>query len=272
VSGPKQDLLSDLLEPVSRAAVIGDVERTLGVRRAQAERIVAAFDTFVAQPLEKNLRKLRGRDLVKRNPMIYTVRGVSTVDDWVARVIEDRETSAVESHLGTFLEEVAIIVSGGIKPGSGVDLQVDDTDGVIRLYALQTSPNTKNAGSRKSDVDALKRSAKPLRAARRHVELNIAVLHGRAKTGAVRAEPDVIVLGSDDFWRRVSGTADFRARLLQVSVALAKLLQSRASDEVERIRSEAVELFAADSDGTIDLARLSTAGVFVSPTATALQE
>lgn len=263
MSGPQQDLVDDLLKPVSRASVLQEVERELDVRSVQAEEIVEAFDTFVAQPLERNLRKLRGKDLVKRNPMIYTVRGVSTVDDWVARMIEDRETSAVEGHLGTFLEEVARIVSGGIKPGNGVDLQVDDTDGVIRLYAIQTAPNTKNAGSRKADIEALKRAAKPLRAARRHVELNIAVLHGRAKTGGIRSEPDVAVLGSDEFWHRVSGVPDFRARLLRVSVVLAKLLHSRASDQVERIRQEAVGLFATDASGKIDLAAVADLGTVV---------
>src|SRR5205807_1909862 len=174
--------------------------------------------------------------LAKRNPMIYTVRGVNTIDGWVNHVIEDRETSAIEGHLGTFLEEVARIVSGGVKPGSGVDLQVDDQDGVVRLYAIQTASNTKNAGSRRSDIEALKRAAKPLRVAKRHVELHIAVLHGRPRTGGIRAEPDVTVLASDEFWERVSGIADFRARLLRTSMILASLVQSRASDEVTRLK------------------------------------
>jgi hypothetical protein len=87
--------------------------------------------------------------------MIYTARGTRTVEDWAERVLADKETSAIEAHLGTFLEEVARIVSGGIKPGSGVDLQLEDQEGVVHLYAIQVSSNTKNSGGRKADVEAL---------------------------------------------------------------------------------------------------------------------
>lgn len=72
-------------------------------------------------------------------------------------MLADKETSAVEAHIGTWLEEVARIVSGGIKPGSGVDLHVQGVDGVVQLYAIQSAPNTKNAGGRKSDIEALRR-------------------------------------------------------------------------------------------------------------------
>ena len=161
----------------------------------------------------------------------------------------------MEAHLGTFLEEVARIVSGGVKPGSGVDLQVE-REGVVELYAIQSSPNTKNAGGRQSDVEALKRAARPLRASKRSVEMKIAVLGGRAKTGALRAEPEIAVLGSDQFWERLTGINDFRARLLKVSVILSSLVRARAADEVARIRSEAVALYG-DSEGGLNLDALA---------------
>jgi hypothetical protein len=251
----RPDLVEDLLAPLPRAAMVSAVQAVLGVTHHQAEQIVTAFDEFVSAPLEANLKKLHGRDLAKRNPMTYTARGTTTVEEWVSRVLDDKETSAIEAHLGTYLEEVARIVSGGIKPASGVDLQVEQ-DGVVQLYAIQSSPNTKNAGGRQADVDALKRAARPLRASKRTVEMNIAVLGGRAKTGALRAEPDIAVLGSDDFWERLTGISDFRARLLKVSVILSSLVRARAADEVARIRGEALALYG-DSDGGLNLDALA---------------
>src|SRR5205823_2266881 len=146
---------------------------------------------------------------------------------------------AIEGDIGTWLEEVARIVSGGIKPGSGVDLQTTEADGVVQLYAIQSAPNTKNAGGRKSDVDALRRGARPLRGHRQRVELNIAVLSGRAKSGPLRTHSDVTVLSSDDFWVRISGIPDFRARLLRATTILAWLVKRRSEDEVARIKAEA---------------------------------
>jgi hypothetical protein len=219
---------------------------------------VHAFDDFVARPLAANLTKLRGRDLAKRNPMVYTVRGVETVEEWADQVLADKETSAIEAHIGTWLEEVARLVSGGIKPGSGVDLQIADTDGVVQLYAIQSAPNTKNAGGRKSDIEALRRGARVLRNQRQRVELNIAVLGGRAKTGVMRANPDITMLSSDDFWERVSGIPDFRSRLLRATTILAWLVKRRSEEEIERIKREAVALFG-DADGRLDLESLANA-------------
>lgn len=249
------DLVTDLLSPIPRAALIPPIQAVLGVTASQADAIVTAFDDFVAKPLEANLQKLTGRDLSKRNPMIYTLRGARTVDEWVERVLQDKETSAIEGQIGTFLEEVARIVSGGIKPGSGVDLQVE-RDGVVELYAIQTSSNTKNAGGRKADVEALKRAARSLRASRRVVELSIAVLAGRAKTSPMPSDPDVTLVASDEFWERVTGIADFRSRLLKASVILAPLVRRRASDEVARIRTEARRVFG-DEEGGLNLDALA---------------
>jgi Type II restriction endonuclease EcoO109I len=257
VSGPTDELSGVLSERASRTVIAVEVAQIIGVELPTARLVVDLFDRHVAQPLEANLRATRGSDLAKRNPMIYTTRGVADVDDWSARVLEDRETSAIEGHIGTFLEEVAIAVSGGVKPGGGVDLQIQDADGVVHLYALQTAGNTKNAGSRRSDVEALKAARRPLLASRRQVALHIAVLHGRKASGVVRAEPDIEVVGSDDFWSRVSGVADFRARLLKASIVLGRLIEAREGTEVDRIRREARFLYGTDT-GALDVEALAS--------------
>jgi Type II restriction endonuclease EcoO109I len=250
--------LHDLLAPIPRTAIVPAVRAALGLSERQTDRIVQAFDDFVARPLAANLTTLHGRELVKRNPMIYTVRGVETVEDWADQVLADKETSAIEAHIGTWLEEVARLVAGGVKPGSGVDLQTTDGDGVVQLYAIQSAPNTKNAGGRKSDIEALRKGARVLRNQRQRVELNIAVLGGRAKTEVMRSNSDITLLSSDDFWERVSGISDFRARLVRATTILAWLVKRRSKDEVERIKREAVELFG-DDEGKLDLEALANA-------------
>jgi hypothetical protein len=251
------DLLDDVIAPLPRVAVGPAVEEILGVSSQQAREIVEAFDLFVAQPLESNLKKLAGRDLAKRNPLVYTIRGTTSVDAWVAHVLADKETSALENYTGTFLEEVVRIVSGGVKPGSGVDLQVVRPDGVVDLYAIQTSPTTKNSGGRRTDIESLKRSAKPLRAARRHVDLYVGVLVGQRRTVTVRAEPGVTVLSSAAFWERMTAIPDFYARLLRASVELRSLVRKRSADEVARIASEARALYGL-RDGALNLNALAT--------------
>jgi hypothetical protein len=260
VQGQREsELLDDLLAPIPRTAIVPAVSAALGVPRRRAEAIVAAFDDYVARPLEANLKRLRGRDLARRNPFIYTVRGVETVDEWADQVLADKETSAIEGHIGTFLEEVARVVSDGIKPGNGVDLQLEDGEGVVHLFAIQAAPNTKNAGSRRSDIESLKRAARPLRAHKQRVSLNIAILSGQMKTRSLANDAAVTVLASDEFWLRVSGIPDFRTRLLRASTILAWLVKRRSADEVVRIKEEARLLFA-DGDGRLDLEALAVLG------------
>lgn len=259
VKETQNELLDDLLAPIPRKAVVPAFEAALGVSRKHADAIVQAFDDYVARPLEANLKKLRGRDLARRNPFIYTVRGIETVDEWSDRVLADKETSAIEGHIGTFLEQVARIVSGGIKPGNGVDLQLEDEHGVVHLFAIQAAPNTKNAGSRRSDIASLKRAARPLRANKQRVSMNIAILAGQAKTRELPSDPGVTVLASDEFWHRISGIPDFRSRLLRASTILSWLVKSRSADEIERIKEEARTLFG-DADGRLDLDALASLG------------
>jgi Type II restriction endonuclease EcoO109I len=241
--------------PDDTVDLIATVAAELGVHPGKATEIVAAFERHVAVPLQHNLQRLKGRDLAKRNPMIYTSRGAKTVREWVGRYLEDRETSAIEGHIGTWQEEVARIVSGGFKPGSGVDLQLE-RDGVIELYAIQSAPNTKSAGGAKADRAALHAAAGSLRASRRPVHLNVAVLAGRSKSTPMRSDTSIMHVGSDDFWERVSGVPDFRARLLRATMRLSELLRGRARSEVDRIHAEADTAFG-DGHGNLDLTKLA---------------
>lgn len=240
--------------PPNRAQLNQQVQAALGVAPTTAAEIVQAFDDVVAKPLQANLSKKKGRDVARRNPMIYTARGTTTVDEWVDRALADWETSAIEGHLGTWMEEVARIVSGGIKPGSGVDLQIErpGTPPITELYAIQAAPNTKSAGGSRSDVESLRRAAGALRAGRRIVEQYVAVLHGRPTSAPLKADPSITKLASDVFWDKVSGIPDFRQRLLKASTILASLVTGRASTEVARIKAEAAAIFG-DAQGNLRL-------------------
>lgn len=106
--------------------------------------------------------------------------------------------------------------------------------GAEQLYAIQSAPNAKSSGGRRSDIAALRASAAAFRASRWSVEMNIAVLSGRRKTSALKDNPDT-ALASDEFWERVSGIADFRARLINTTAILSGRITARAASEVARI-------------------------------------
>jgi hypothetical protein len=94
------DLVGELLAPIPRTAIVPAIRASLGLTHRQSDRLVQAFDDFVAKPLAANLIRLHGRDLAKRNPMVYTVRGVDTVAEFAGQVLADKETSAIDAHVG----------------------------------------------------------------------------------------------------------------------------------------------------------------------------
>ena len=142
-----------------RSDLTAKVAALLDVDDEKARKIVEAFDTQVARPVEKKFAELEPHDLTKRNPYFYAVLGITSVEDWVDRALADRETSAIEGHVGKWLEDVARIMTGGFKPGSGVDVQRQIDDDTVELYSFQMAGNTKSSGGSQAEIANLQRAA-----------------------------------------------------------------------------------------------------------------
>ena len=239
-----------------RADLTAKVAALLKVDDDKARRIVEAFDTQIARPIEGKFAQLQPHDLTKRNPYFYAVLGIASVEGWVERALADLETSAVESHVGKWLEDVARIVSGGFKPGSGVDVQRQIDDNTVELYSLQMAANTKSAGGSQQEISNLQRAAAPLRThGGMRVTTIVGVMFGRKASGSPKADPNILKPSSNELWERLTGQQNFVPRLLGVARLLSALVSARAHDEAERLKLEAVRSFAA-ADGTLDLGKL----------------
>lgn len=213
-----------------------------------AKAIVESFQRFFAKPLKDKFEKLKVSDIAKRNPFVYASLGTARLEQWVDRVLADMLTSSSEGLIGNWMEEVARIMSNGTKPGSGADLQLDLSDGVVELYAIQSTTNTKNAGGRRSDLHAMEAAAGALRAQRRHVDLFFAYLFGR-KVTTVRGS--VTHLASSAFWAKVTGDEVFLPKLLNACTLMSPLYVSQALANRGRILDEAEDLYG-DGHGGID--------------------
>ena len=238
-----------------RADLTTKVAALLEVDDEKARKIVEAFDAQIARPIEKKFADLQPHDLTKRNPYFHAVLGTTSVDDWVDRALADLETSALESHVGKWLEDVARIMSGGFKPGSGVDVQRQIGDDTAELYSLQMAGNTKSSGGSQAEISNLQRAAAPLRTHGMRVTTIVGVIYGRKSSKSPGADPNILKPSSIELWERLTGQKDFLPRLLAASRLLSVLVSARARDEAERLKIEAVRTFAAD-DGTLDLGKL----------------
>ena len=183
--------------------------------------------------------------------MIYTVRGVTTVSEWVDAALRDWETSAIEGHLGTWLEEVAL-VSGGIKPGSGVDLQIErpGPPRITELYAIQAAPNTRAPGA---PVQTSSRYDE----ARRRLERTRGSWSSTSPSSTRASAPAQLrsehhKAGIRRLLVKITGIPDFRERLLEATTLLASLVTGRAAADVARITAEAAAVYG-DAHGNLRL-------------------
>lgn len=239
-----------------RADLTEKVAALLQVDDDTARKIVEAFDTQIARPVEKKFAGLQPHDLTKRNPYFYAVLGVTSVEDWVDRALADLETSALESHVGKWLEDVARIMSGGFKPGSGVDVQRQIDDDTVELYSLQMAGNTKSSGGSQQEITNLRQAAAPLRThGGMRVTTIVGVMFGRKSSRPPKADANILKPSSNELWEMLTGQKGFLPRLLAVARLLSVLVSARAHDEAERLKIDAVRTFAA-GDGTLDLGKL----------------
>jgi len=244
-AGPGEPGDQDVLD-----RTVSEVSEILGLSPDVARRVVVAFVDFVVEPLERKLRDLRPADVGRKNPFVYAALGITSVEGLTQRAAADITSSSIEGLVGNWLEEVAVVVSGGVKPGGGADLQVDRGGDakLVDLYSIQSTTNTKNSKGRTGDEAALKTSANVLRAQRRTVDLYVAYLFGRQNTTELRG---VTHLSSREFWDRVTGQEGFQKRLYQAMPLLAPLLAGRLNSDWAAL-TEAVGKQFGDSEGNLD--------------------
>jgi len=238
---------------IDRAAIAGRVAGITGLDERQADRIVSEFEVTFARPLAEKLRSLRMRDIIRgKNPYLYRASGVATCEDLVRRAFQDYVSASVEGYFGSFFESVARIVSGGVKPvgGGEVDLDVREGD-VARLYAIKSGAKGFNSSSYDKAKRDLESAERRLRQDRVRVEKKIGFGYGRRRTDF---KEGIERLSSKDFWAELSGDDAFYAKLLEVCAALSPLYTGDMAAPFEALLGEARGLFCAGQ--TVDWDRV----------------
>lgn len=220
-------------------------ERVGGLTRLtpdQSLAIVREFRRTFAGPLGAKIQSLRMRDIIKtKNPYLYRASGVSTCEELVRRAFNDYATTMGENYFGAFFEAIARIVSGGVKPASGgeIDLEIRRADGA-HLYAMKSGPkgfNSSSAAKAKLDLDHAERR---LRQDRVPVHKKLGFAYGRRTTSFAGG---IERLASKQLWAELSGDPEFYSKLLDVCDVLSPLYTADTEAPFALLLNEARELF-----------------------------
>ena len=230
---------------MSKDDMVAEIAECLGVSRARAKRVVGEFDRVFAKPFAERLASVRLREILKRkNPYLYRASAIESCTELVDRAYDDYVSASVEGYFGKFFEAVAIIVSGGIKPAGGgeIDLQVMKGKRAY-LYVIKSGPATFNKTSRAKAKEELFAAEHKLEQDGYDVKKMFGYAYGR-KVGS--NWQGITILSSKEFWSKVSGDADFYQKLLDACAILSSLYSADVEAPRARLLKEAGSEFCDD--------------------------
>lgn len=230
---------------VDKQAIANRINRIIGIGTEDSLKIVDEFEITFTKPITEKLSTLKMRDIVRRkNPYLYRASGVSTCEELVKRAFTEYTSTLGENYFGSFFESVARIVSGGIKPASGgeIDLEVrKDNDAYV--YTIKSGPGGYNSSiEAKARLD-LGHAERRLRQDRVTTHKKMAYAYGRRITSF---KDGVEKLASREFWSELSGDKDFYIKFLDVCAELTPLFEADADAPYQLLLNEAHELFCED--------------------------
>lgn len=232
---------------VDRTEISRQVARITGLDEARAKRLVDEFELTFARPFALKLLGLKMRAIIRnKNPYLYRASGLRTCEDLVRRAFQDYVSASVEGYFGPFFESVARVVSGGVKPVGGgevdLDVRVGDT---ARLYAIKSGSKGFNSSSYDKARRDLESAERRLWQDRVRVVKKIAFAYG--KRGKTELKGGIEHLSSKDFWAELSGDERFYAKLLEVCAFLAPLYTADMEAPFANLLREAHDLFCSDN-------------------------
>jgi len=231
-------------------AIASQIANLLGVSFEKAEKIVSAFITEFVEPLEEKLQALRIKKIIStKNPYLYRSSGIKSCEELVDRAFRDYVSSSVETFYGSFFEAIACILSGGVKPATAGEIDLDirrHDQHVAELYAIKSGPKGFNSSSLKKAIEELNSAARKLRQDGWRTDKFIVAAYGRKRRGKPRG--DIEVLSSKEFWERLSSDENFYAKLLEACGKLAPLYSADLEEPREKLLGEAHDLFCDGDD------------------------
>jgi hypothetical protein len=152
---------------------------------SDAERRARSFvEAAIGEYVSKRLSYYRERpglldDLLKKDTMLWALRGAKDTDDWVGFALAAHESSSEETMMGNAWQHILTTISSSAV-GAG-DLMVDRDD-ELWVIEMKSQTNTLNSASRAQTLKTLKRKLleqASVRAPRRRgVRAMIGVLRG----------------------------------------------------------------------------------------------
>ena len=230
---------------IEKNAIATCIDTIVGIGEELSLQIVDEFEITFTQPIIEKLSKLKMRDIIRRkNPYLYRASGISTCEELVNRAFTEYTSTLGENYFGSFFESIARVVSGGIKPASGGEIDLDVRKGDrAYLYTIKSGPGGYNSSAEAKARLDFAHAEQRLRQDRITTHKKMGYAYGRRKTSF---KDGVEKLASKDFWAELSDDKDFYIKFLDVCAELNPLFEADVNSPYQVLLNEAHELLCED--------------------------
>jgi hypothetical protein len=187
--------------------------------RREIERYVEEHISSFHVGRVNKIEKLILADLLKsKNPYLFRAKGLNTAPSYVKALLDAKLSSSEESIFGTFLEHLALFISGQTRGGrgssaSGLDIELLHQD-THYLIAVKSGVSWGNSSQwktlRQEFSDALKRQKQ--RGGPVKLQPMLGICYGSVK----RSETGLYIkLVGQDFWELISGDPELYKTIIE---------------------------------------------------------
>ena len=195
--------------------------------------------------------------LKKKNPYLYKAKNIMIASDLVIDILEAYLSSSEEKHFGSFLEDLAIFISGKTCKGkksaaTGIDMEFNHK-AIHYLVSVKSGPNWGNSSQQNKQEQDFKTAVKVLKQSNHtlNVQPVLGICYGKTKTSFLRGYMKVV---GQNFWYLISENKHLYTDIIEPLGYEAKKHNDKFLEQKSKLINSFTEEFLKDFcvDGQID--------------------
>lgn len=221
----------------------------------QAKRIVEKYTKQFHKARLRKIKEIKLAQLLKKNPYLYKIRGISTPEDYIRSTLPDFITSSEETVFGQeFFEPLGLEISNGkVSLGKGTDFSVE-TANKITVYSFKSGTNVQNASAMEKQGQEFTETTSRLTKMKKSVEGVRISGYGTTNSPPTKKRPYRIVAGQAA-WEELTGDPDFYKKIVKYMPEESDTDRDNYTNEFENAVERLTKKFEDEyttNDGSID--------------------
>ncbi len=156
----------------------------------------------------KALEKIKLKEILKKkNPYLFRAKNITVASDLISNLLDAFLSSSEEGFFGSFLEELAVFISGKTCKGrksaaTGIDIEFINK-GTLYLVSIKSGPNWGDSGQQNKQQQDFQTAVRVLKQTNHKLSVQpvLGICYGKTRTTFLRGYMKVV---GQNFWYLIS--------------------------------------------------------------------